>query len=671
MNQKYDRKLTENIDQIDSNYVSKVLSNNVKGVKKRIDVPLYQRPYTWKREKVDALFEDLINHHKEKSNKAYYLGQLVFIKNPKADTLEVLDGQQRLTTLYIFINALINCMEKLKREIKADSGFSKEDIESWNDLIEEEIDLLYEHIIAGYNETETKDGEEIPKETEIKFLPYYEDDREHFNFLFKQGSIIDFEDIRNKKKINKRHKIVVAGFALYDNINTHCSSAVKDKGDNDLFFKEKFHELKCIKNILLGDFIEVSYTVLEPGIEFTIFETLNDRGEDLNGYDLTRNLMLNIAGKPHISQRKETLSVFDKTIKTNCSPKRNFSETEAVKLMLAIWNMSNEGKVSAGKYMKSFIKFVRKGEPEGSFEKKGPLAPKRFISYLYKLRDCSYAYSELLNPETKIKELDFGTKTQRDNLWKKVYLYKKTNAKQHVPIYLALRFKNADLSTIIKYQNLIEKIYVNFILLSKKSPSLIESEMSRIAYAVYTTETKELDNLYSTHLENIKNFAKENKVNLEGFIEDFALLKANNSISTYLLLNIVLAQPGLEDTNITSTLTLEHVLPERADFEKESDNWFDPGFLTKNGQNKSLNEEIFNDYLDRIGNHTILVNADNIDLSNKPYDYKLNTYKKYGSDKITNGTTDLSVSKFNKWNADAIEKRQKALAVEAKKIWGF
>ena len=59
------------------------------------------------------------------------------------------------------------------------------------------------------------------------------------------------------------------------------------------------------------------------------------------------------------------------------------------------------------------------------------------------------------------------------------------------------------------------------------------------------------------------------------------------------------------------------------------------------------------------------------DLSNKSYDYKLNTYKKDGSSKITNGTTDLSVSKFNKWNADAIEKRQKALAVEAKKIWGF
>ena len=112
-------------------------------------------------------------------------------------------------------------------------------------------------------------------------------------------------------------------------------------------------------------------------------------------------------------------------------------------------------------------------------------------------------------------------------------------------------------------------------------------------------------------------------------------------------------------------------MPERADFEKEGDNWFDPGFLKKNGQDKNLSEEIFDDYLDRIGNHTILLNADNIDLSNKSYDYKLNTYKKDGSSKITNGTTDLSVSKFNKWNADAIEKRQKALAVEAKKIWGF
>ena len=45
----------------------------------------------------------------------------------------------------------------------------------------------------------------------------------------------------------------------------------------------------------------------------------------------------------------------------------------------------------------------------------------------------------------------------------------KTKATQHYPLYLALRFKNADIETVINYQSLIEKIYVNFILLLKKS----------------------------------------------------------------------------------------------------------------------------------------------------------------------------------------------------------
>lgn len=245
---------------------------------------------------------------------------------------------------------------------------------------------------------------------------------------------------------------------------------------------------------------------------------------------------------------------------------------------------------------------------------------------------------------------------------------KKTKTTQHYPIYLALRFKKAAIETVVNYQNLIEKIYVNFILLSKKSPSLIESEMSNMAYQIYMSD--DINTLYNDHLNKIKDFAKENKVNFEDFIEDFTLLKANNSVSTYLLLNIVLAQPGLS-IDITSNLTLEHVLPERADYEEEEDNWFDPVFLKKNGQDKSLNEEIFNDYLDRIGNHTILKNADNIDLSNKSFEYKLNAYIQYGTDKITNGGSKHAVSSFSKWNAKSINERQSALAIEAKKIWGF
>ena len=143
---KYLKKYEENIDQIQSNYVSKVLSTSCKGLKTRIDVPLYQRPYTWKKDSVNVLFEDLISHLKQDPNNAYYLGQLVFIK-AESRTLEgarrdILDGQQRLTTLYIFVNALINSMEKLKRDIKNHSGFDEQTIKGW----EKDVDLSLIHI---------------------------------------------------------------------------------------------------------------------------------------------------------------------------------------------------------------------------------------------------------------------------------------------------------------------------------------------------------------------------------------------------------------------------------------------------------------------------------------------------------------------------------------------
>lgn len=677
---KYLKKYEENIDQIQSNYVSKVLSTSCKGLKTRIDVPLYQRPYTWKKDSVNVLFEDLISHLKQDPKNAYYLGQLVFIK-AESRTLEgarrdILDGQQRLTTLYIFVNALINSMEKLKRDIKNHSGFDEQTIKGWEKDVDIEIEILYNHVINCYREVDP-DGNRLPhlsEPHEIKFLPYYEDDKEHFNYLFKKKSIIDFEEVRDPNIISKRHKIIVAAFTLYENINKHTDE-IPDPADNDLLYKLIFEELKCIKNILTGDFIEVSYTVLEPGIEFTIFETLNDRGEDLNCYHLTRNLMLNISIKDHIKKEKETINVFDKIIKPNCSPRKNFDERIGIKLMLASWNMSNEGKASAGKYMKEFISFVKKKMPEGNFERNKPEAQERFSNYLDKLKKCSYSYAELLKPHEKIDKIpNWGTPTSREKLWKRMFLFKKTNATQHYPMYLALRFKEADIDTVINYQKLIEKIYVNFILLSKKSPSLIETEMSKMAYEIYNSNN--ISKLYTEHVKSIIEFAKNNKIKLDEFEKDFIDLTTNNNVSTYLLLNIVLEKNPLSLDIKSAEITLEHVMPETAEFENPNDNWYNENFLEKSlnpqePSNKKLNEEAHKLYLDRVGNHTILKNKDNIINSNKAYEDKKDIFKKYGTDGITKGSTDLAVLNFSKWDASAIKKRQKALATEAKKIWAF
>lgn len=65
-------------------------------------IPIYQRNYAWEREEIYALIKD-VNDSLAKS--VYYIGTLVTYKRDE-NIFEVIDGQQRLTTIYIILKAL-------------------------------------------------------------------------------------------------------------------------------------------------------------------------------------------------------------------------------------------------------------------------------------------------------------------------------------------------------------------------------------------------------------------------------------------------------------------------------------------------------------------------------------------------------------------------------------
>lgn len=65
-------------------------------------IPIYQRNYAWEREEIYALIKDVFDSL-EKS--VYYIGTLVTYKRDE-NIFEVIDGQQRLTTIYIILKAL-------------------------------------------------------------------------------------------------------------------------------------------------------------------------------------------------------------------------------------------------------------------------------------------------------------------------------------------------------------------------------------------------------------------------------------------------------------------------------------------------------------------------------------------------------------------------------------
>lgn len=61
-------------------------------------VPLYQRNFAWRQEQIEQLLQDVYEAYKKDNSGNYFIGSLVVLKRPNGD-FEVIDGQQRLTTL--------------------------------------------------------------------------------------------------------------------------------------------------------------------------------------------------------------------------------------------------------------------------------------------------------------------------------------------------------------------------------------------------------------------------------------------------------------------------------------------------------------------------------------------------------------------------------------------
>lgn len=69
-------------------------------------IPEYQRPYAWEADQAEQLVEDLAEALERGGDEPYFLGSIVLIKQQGDPRAEVIDGQQRLTTLTVLLAVL-------------------------------------------------------------------------------------------------------------------------------------------------------------------------------------------------------------------------------------------------------------------------------------------------------------------------------------------------------------------------------------------------------------------------------------------------------------------------------------------------------------------------------------------------------------------------------------
>ena len=84
-------------------------------------IPGYQRGYRWSRIEVKKLLEDLANYYLNETDEVpYYCMQPLVVLSKENDEFEVLDGQQRLTTLFLILRALNKDVYKLTYQTRAE-----------------------------------------------------------------------------------------------------------------------------------------------------------------------------------------------------------------------------------------------------------------------------------------------------------------------------------------------------------------------------------------------------------------------------------------------------------------------------------------------------------------------------------------------------------------------
>lgn len=74
-------------------------------------IPEYQRPYAWETEQAEQLLADLEEALLRGNGEPYFLGSVVLVKDSQVAEAQVIDGQQRLTTLTILLAVLRDLAE--------------------------------------------------------------------------------------------------------------------------------------------------------------------------------------------------------------------------------------------------------------------------------------------------------------------------------------------------------------------------------------------------------------------------------------------------------------------------------------------------------------------------------------------------------------------------------
>lgn len=218
------------------------------GAKHLFLIPDYQRPYSWGSDEVQTLWDDVTHAFEENRDEEYFCGTVVTFQNDQNQN-EIIDGQQRTTTLLLLLRAIYHKLETASEQDDRTAGLMRQiDPCIWK------VDPI----------TQKPDKENILISSRVAS----DENNETFLRILRVGELSDSKD-----QYSQNYRM------LYDLVNSQA-------GDSPIAFFD-------LVVYILNKVIVLPIECTNQDTALTIFSTLNDRGMPLNDADIFKAKLFN------------------------------------------------------------------------------------------------------------------------------------------------------------------------------------------------------------------------------------------------------------------------------------------------------------------------------------------------------------------------------------------
>jgi uncharacterized protein with ParB-like and HNH nuclease domain len=520
--------------------------------KEHYKIPPYQRGYAWQKEQWENLFNDILENEK-----GYFLGSLICINDEADNYFDVIDGQQRLTTITLLKNALLKTISN-----------------RWELSVQDRIKS------RQFNQLEYSIYDSDNSSLRLS-LSIQNNNQEDYLYLAMSENAFDPESFFSKappnfgtRRINKAYKYFSDRF-----------NEVDSEGKKLFDLEELFAYHQKLDSALL-----VRIDVRDLNSAFILFESINNRGIPLTPIDLIKNAMIaNIDEDPEKTNEKWQIIIDNvEGYADQIRFLRHYYHAFYFDPKVQLKSFSKAGKADIIKIYETHIK--NKSNAPYIFEQ---------------LIDKSKIYQKFITPEKiSAEDKDYRYKAILQDL-------------QHLGVapgyalllHLFSEYSDMDLMPMIR---MVEKWFIRRHITDFPATRFLDQIFLKLLKSIEVEKDKvgfDIENFVEAYLFNEKLYSTDEK--LRSYLYG-NIYEDNYTITRYLLIKLENSLRNEREEKIDFwemqsknqyLWTVEHVLPQKPDAKSKWDQHFTAeqhtsnvhrlGNLTLSGYNASLSNNDF------------------------------------------------------------------------------